>query len=103
MSARHWIAALPEMFYELVAVFILRQTKEGGSLFISDNPAYILIQPPLVADGWRWVRGTGASSCCSIGPIRLSMRGQANTHSHYCLQKTGCDLAGSTRHKSCLA
>jgi len=101
-SARHWIAALPELFYELVAVFVLRQTKEGGSLFIGDNPAYILIQPPLVADGWRWVRDTGPSSCCSIGPIRLSICGQANTQSHYCLQKTSGDLAGSTHHESCL-
>jgi len=51
-SARHWILALPEPFNELVAVFVLRQTKEGIALFVGDNPAGILIQPPLVADGW---------------------------------------------------
>jgi hypothetical protein len=50
-GARCWIAAQPERFYEAVAFFILRQPNEGRALLWGDDPADVLIQPPLVFAG----------------------------------------------------
>ena len=42
---RAGIAAEPELFYELVALFVVGELLEGGSLFVGDDPANILIHP----------------------------------------------------------
>src|SRR5208282_5900930 len=42
---RRGIAALPEGFNELVALFVVRELHEGGSFFVGDNPTHVLIQP----------------------------------------------------------
>src|SRR5208283_1184083 len=39
------IAALPEGLDELVALLVVRKLHEGGSFFVRDNPAYVLVQP----------------------------------------------------------
>src|SRR5712692_5068905 len=47
-SIRGWIAALPESFDELLALFLVRELFESCALFVRDNPAHILVQPFLV-------------------------------------------------------
>src|SRR6266481_2559366 len=44
-GVRRGIAALPEGFNELVALFVVRELHEGGFLFVGDYPAHILVQP----------------------------------------------------------
>jgi hypothetical protein len=39
------IATLPEGLNELVALFIVGELHEGGSFFVGDDPAHVLIQP----------------------------------------------------------
>src|ERR1700722_17646648 len=39
------VAALPEGFYELVALLVVRELLEGGSLFVGNDPAHVLVQP----------------------------------------------------------
>src|ERR1700686_718281 len=39
------VAALPEGFDELVALLVVRELLEGGSLFVGNDPAHVLVQP----------------------------------------------------------
>src|SRR5262249_7652360 len=45
---RSRIAALPEGFDELVALFVIRELLESRPLLVGNNPADILVQPLLV-------------------------------------------------------
>src|SRR5258708_40187153 len=45
LGVRRGIAALPEGFNELLALFVVRELHEGGFLFVGDNPAHVLVQP----------------------------------------------------------
>ena len=47
-GVRRGIAALPESFNELVALFVVRELHEGGFFFVGDNPAHVLVQPLLI-------------------------------------------------------
>src|SRR5579862_3516378 len=46
---RSGIAALPEGFDELVALFVVRKQLESFLLFVSDDPAHVLVKPLLVS------------------------------------------------------
>src|SRR5208282_3246772 len=45
---RGGIAALPESLDKVVALFVVRKLLESGSLFVGDDPDYVLIQPLLI-------------------------------------------------------
>ena len=51
------IAALPERLNKLVALGIRAQLLERGELFIGDDPADILVQPPLVIRAFFFLGG----------------------------------------------
>ena len=56
-SVRSRIAALPERLNKLVALGIGAQLLERGELFIGDDPADILVQPPLVIRAFFFLGG----------------------------------------------
>src|SRR5208283_2331579 len=46
---RSGVAALPESFNEIIALFIVGKLLECGSFLVGDNPDYVLVQPLLVS------------------------------------------------------
>src|SRR5271170_3942466 len=43
------VAALPESFNEVVALFVVGKLFEGGPFLVGDNPDHVLVQPFLVS------------------------------------------------------
>src|SRR5262249_52015338 len=42
------IAALPEGFDELIALFVVGELFKGGAFFVGDDPTHVLVEPFLV-------------------------------------------------------
>src|SRR5271170_2440112 len=42
------VAALPEGFDKVIALFVIRELLKGGSFLVGDNPDYVLVQPLLI-------------------------------------------------------
>ncbi len=47
-GVRSGVAALPEGFDEVVALFVVRELLEGGALFVGDDVDDVFVQPLLV-------------------------------------------------------